>query len=1259
MSLHLKLTCDQQTCRVAVADTGQMLAETPLANLPDMRMVVGDPPGTPNRRIGDPYGAGERLFTALGGAALHRMIDADAEGLLLLECDDRAAQIPWEYAATSDRRFLVFDCAMLRLEPQRLPPLPAEPPRLLVVCADPLHYLDGREPAYRLDFEREMQALCRALTESNRTLVTRRVPPTPAGLREALADGPALVHFSCHGSLVSMTNTDGTAGFDVLLELEDEHGVLRSLLGRDLIGYAPRGSLRLVVLSACQSAPLARAFVRRGVPMALGMQHNFPDALSDDLVAAFYRYLSAGHSLAEALRQAQISLAEAHPATVGMLVGYARGQGWQALNLPSGKPDVQLDWNDRIRLPEAVVPPATGLLGRNAELVALAEALTQSNVATIVGAGGIGKTALAAAFIRRFAWRFGRVVGVSFANAPVDEGRVCRELIERLVSTQALQTIISTSDQTTDLTTRLRQALLALIKPDDLVLFDNYESVLTPEPANAAAAQAVQRLPHLLRHRGANMLFTSRAQPVGLAGERLIPDQSGMRGLAEATAIELFQHTPVKAFNGRAVATHQQVAKQVAAVTEGYPLAIQLLAAAYDTYDGEPQHFLARWDEWLAVAERQGLDPRHARFATAIEFSLAPLTPLERERLIRLSAFDIPFLAEAAAFIWDLPVDEEGEPTEDALREAVQMLGCFRRRSLLQVEAYHTDETGNLTDRPAIYRFQPAIRQELCRRSSATDPPPGAFAYGVWLARRAYYEIDRSPMWANLVWRSLPLLTAATDTLNGEARLWHIRQLATFRRQFGALGPARADLERALTEAAAGTAVRSALLYELAYIYWVQGDVARAKALYEESLAIFEALQDVRGKSATLHALATIYRGQGELARAKALYEESLAIKEALQDVQGKSATLHDLAYIYRVQGDVARAKALYEESLAIQEELQYVRGKSATLHALATIYRDQGELARAKALYEESLAIKETLQDVQGKSATLRELAYIYRVQGDVVRAKALYEESLALFEALQDVRGKSATLHALATIYRDQGDVARAKALYEESLAIFEALQDVQGKSATLHELACIYRVQGDVARAKALYEKSLALFEALQDVRGKSATLHALATIYRDQEDVARAKALYEESLAICEVLQDVRGKSTTLYELAYIYRVQGDVARAKALYEESLAICEALQDVGGRSLALVAIADLHIWHSEWDAAADRLNEALTLVRQLGNQMLIAFCVANLGKVAQAQGDRATALERYRTGLAIFEQLNMQREVQQVRQLIAALE
>jgi len=54
MSLHLKLTCDRHICWVTVTDTGQALAATSLQKLLDMRMIIGNPPETSNRCIGDP-----------------------------------------------------------------------------------------------------------------------------------------------------------------------------------------------------------------------------------------------------------------------------------------------------------------------------------------------------------------------------------------------------------------------------------------------------------------------------------------------------------------------------------------------------------------------------------------------------------------------------------------------------------------------------------------------------------------------------------------------------------------------------------------------------------------------------------------------------------------------------------------------------------------------------------------------------------------------------------------------------------------------------------------------------------------------------------------------------------------------------------------------------------------------------------------------------------------------------------------------------
>ncbi len=71
-----------------------------------------------------------------------------------------------------------------------------------------------------------------------------------------------------------------------------------------------------------------------------------------------------------------------------------------------------------------------------------------------------------------------------------------------------------------------------------------------------------------------------------------------------------------------------------------------------------------------------------------------------------------------------------------------------------------------------------------------------------------------------------------------------------------------------------------------------------------------------------MHCLAGIYANQGEVAKAIALYEESLELNEKIGNVRGKAATLHQLAGIYANHGEVAKASALYEQSLELKEKI-------------------------------------------------------------------------------------------------------------------------------------------------------------------------------------------------------------------------------------------------------------------------------------------------------------------------------------------------
>ncbi len=76
-------------------------------------------------------------------------------------------------------------------------------------------------------------------------------------------------------------------------------------------------------------------------------------------------------------------------------------------------------------------------------------------------------------------------------------------------------------------------------------------------------------------------------------------------------------------------------------------------------------------------------------------------------------------------------------------------------------------------------------------------------------------------------------------------------------------------------------------------------------------------------------------------------------------------------------------------------------------------------------------------------------------------------------------------------------------------------------------------------------------------------------------------------------------------------------------------------------------------------DWDAAEHHLKQALDIAQQLGSPELVAFQTVKLGQLAQAQGDRTTALVRYQEGIAVFDRLGMTRESGQVRQMIASLD
>ena len=1259
---------------------------TPLTDLPTI--AVDDKQRESNPFIAAPFELGNRLFAAMGGKLLIDLLEQDAEYTLHLNVDQKAATIPWEFATTADQEFVVCNYAVLRIlhEARAAPPARGDQLNFVAVAADPLVDEQGApRTGYKLDIENELLAINAKLSQSQVALHAQRIPPTREDLQSALKQGPALLHLSCHGNVI-----ESNRGPMAVLQLEDANGKADPLRGDQLVRLPPPGVLRLVLFSACRSAAsaldadLARAMVLAGVPAAIGMQGNFPDALSDDLAATLYEFLLGGYGIGEAMRQARQALVTS-PHAVGLPVAYVGPAGEPFETLASGRPTIQSMGQDRaVRLPPSLRPPET-LLGREGALHQLAATFARHKVVTVVGTGGIGKTALSSAFAQRFAWRFQSdpnfpgVIGVSLADLPVvDAPNVLRALLTQLPGVTPQQLGEMGTDQ------MITSLLDALLPRGTLVLVDNYETVLqglgepelpTQPEGQQPAMEVLQRAIYQLAEKGVRLLLTSRRQPANLPGEVIFPPQSkALDGVAVAAGAALFF-----AHSSRATAheeTDQLLAATLAQATAGHPLAIALLAGEYDnSRELAAAEFATAWQVELGAARRPGLAAHHMTFDEVFSRSFDHLSLPQQQKLMALSRFGAPFFAEGARFLWgeqleqlstggdDAPEKETETATVEADRQIRSELARFVQRSLLRVDGTFTD-----SDQAATYRFDPVIARSLTARLSASKLDSAArakldagySAYAGWLVNRAFGETGSDTGMARLVQQWLDELIAQASTQSKTAQAGYCWRLGYMARQFGRPqeGEELLKVGEIAARATEGTSTLGRILHERANLAVLWGDLDQALSLYNQSLDIQDQLGDIKGRSATLHQMANVFVTRGDLDQALSLYNQSLDIKDQLGDIKGRSATLHAMANVFVTRGDLDQALSLYNEALEIDDQLGDIQGRSATLHQMANVFVTRGDLDQALSLYNQSLDIKDQLGDIKGRSATLHQMANVFVTRGDLDQALSLYNQSLDIKDQLGDIKGRSATLHAMANVFVTRGDLDQALSLYNQSLDIKDQLGDIQGRSATLHEIAYVHVTRGDLDQALSLYNEALEIDDQLGDIQGRSATLHEIAYVHVTRGDLDQALSLYNQSLDIQDQLGDIKGRSATLSMMANVFVTRGDLDQALSLYNQSLDIQDQLGDIKGRSATLSMMANVRMAQQAWEEAERLIQEALHLSERLGDVGEVAFNRAKLGQVAAERNDRVTARQQYEEAIRLFERLGMP-EANQVRQMLANLD
>jgi predicted ATPase/DNA-binding winged helix-turn-helix (wHTH) protein len=645
--------------------------------------------------------------------------------------------------------------------------------------------------------------------------------------------------------------------------------------------------------------------------------------------------------------------------------------------------------------------PRTSLVGREEQVAQVGELLGRSNVRllTLTGPGGSGKTRLAIAAAEAVAERF--PAGVQFVGlASIVHPELAPIAVAQALELQqaAAQTVVQTIKD------YLRGA------GPFLLILDNFEQII---PAATFVAELLEACSSL------KILVTTRAC-LRIYGEHEFP----VTPLAQHSAVELFLQRAAAIRPDFTASSETGCAiQEICSRLDGLPLAIELAAARSKMLS--PNAILDRLKSRLQLLTggASDLPQRQQTLRSTIDWSHDLLDEAERKLFRRLSVFIGGCGLETAEAVCNT--------SYDLGRDLFECLSSLVDKNLIQrVEGDDASIRFAMLETIREYALERLVEsgeEATTRRAHA--------AYCLVLAEEGNAELNgaQRELWLAQCDAEIDNFRFALDWLFDMRDVdWGLRlSTALFRfwdmREHLAEG--RARLETILRLAGTThTKERARVSQFLGALLTVQGDFEAAARFLEQSLSLYEELDDQWGIAASLNAVAVSARDRGDYASAQANFERSLACWRLLTDRRAIARCLHNLANVLKVRGDYSRALWALREAAEIFEELGDRSGAAWSVNQQADIALAKGDSKTARELYRRALSTFREAGDRWGAARSLTDLGFIECEEGNHAAAQAAYCESLELFAGLGHRRGIARALEASAGLALAQGCATRA---------------------------------------------------------------------------------------------------------------------------------------------------------------------------------------------------------------------------------------
>ncbi len=175
----------------------------------------------------------------------------------------------------------------------------------------------------------------------------------------------------------------------------------------------------------------------------------------------------------------------------------------------------------------------------------------------------------------------------------------------------------------------------------------------------------------------------------------------------------------------------------------------------------------------------------------------------------------------------------------------------------------------------------------------------------------------------------------------------------------------------------------------------------------------------------------------------------------------------------------------------------------------------------------------------------------------------------------------------------------------------------------------------VHGNVRELEGWLVRLLEGYRGLDALRARALVIYSQMLFYR--ENFAKARVIAEESLELSRAISDRRAEAFSLWGLGIL---QDDLGQAKSLFEESLALYRSLGDKYWQAQLMREMGAGLAQHNSFDI--NLLLESLRLYREMGHLSAIAGCLCDLAHSVSRGGDFSSAAQWLEEARELYRQL-----------------